>query len=139
MMESRKRQNGTISINDQQQQQQQMNELPIKRSMSVAPATPLDHRVQSSIKPEPDTLSPVCPSAIVDSPVSIRRSTSSSPPTSTSIVVESPEQQHSNSQQQQQGNSDGSCNESCPMQCIRFSPFQQQNWHILCDQSLQEL
>ena len=29
--------------------------------------------------------------------------------------------------------------DTCPMQCIRFSPFQQQNWHILCDQSLQEL
>lgn len=27
----------------------------------------------------------------------------------------------------------------CPLQCIRFSSFQQQNWHVLCDQSLQEL
>lgn len=39
----------------------------------------------------------------------------------------------------QQQNGDGNCNENCPMQCIRFSPFQQQNWHTLCDQSLQEL
>lgn len=47
----------------------------------------------------------------------------------------------SSSQQQQQSSisSDGNCSESCPMQCIRFSPFQQQNWHVLCDQSLQEL
>lgn len=71
MIESRKRHNGSISINEQHPQQ--MNELPIKRSMSVAPATPLDHRVQPSIKPEPDTLSPLCASALVDSPISTRR------------------------------------------------------------------
>lgn len=47
-----------------------------------------------------------------------------------------------NLQQQAQGNSnaiENGSNDSFPMQCIRFSPFQQQNWHILCDQSLQEL
>lgn len=36
-----------------------------------------------------------------------------------------------------QQNSDSG--DTCPLQCIRFSPFQQQNWHVLCDQSLQEL
>lgn len=43
--------------------------------------------------------------------------------------------------QAQQGNNnlDNGSNDSFPMQCIRFSPFQQQNWHSLCDQSLQEL
>ena len=32
-----------------------------------------------------------------------------------------------------------STSEPCPLQCIRFNPFQQQNWHTLCDQNLQEL
>lgn len=38
-----------------------------------------------------------------------------------------------------QQNSDSNCGDNCPMQCIRFAPFQQQNWHTLCDQSLKEL
>lgn len=41
--------------------------------------------------------------------------------------------------QQTSNNAENGSNDSFPMQCIRFSPFQQQNWHILCDQSLQEL
>lgn len=149
---------------------EQTNGLPIKRSQSVALAP--------VIKPEPDTLSPSCVSALVEpmsptnsividncaignginlvncdalngkpnlqhislmvdtcSNISSSCSTSSSPPISTSIIVES----KSSQQNQQQQNSDGSCADSCPLQCIRFSPFQQQTWHILCDQSLQEL
>lgn len=52
----------------------------------------------------------------------------------------SPNQQ-SQGQSAQGNNSSGEngSSDSFPMQCIRFSPFQQQNWHILCDQSLQEL
>lgn len=38
-----------------------------------------------------------------------------------------------------QQSNDGNCNDNCPLQSIRFSPFYQQNWHILCDQGLQEL
>lgn len=37
---------------------------------------------------------------------------------------------------QQQGNDSS---DPCALQCIRFDPFQQQNWHVLCNQSLQEL
>lgn len=35
------------------------------------------------------------------------------------------------------GGGDGS--DSCPMQSIRFAPFQQHQWHVLCNQNLQEL
>lgn len=41
--------------------------------------------------------------------------------------------------QQDQGNTENANTDSCTMQCIRFSPFQQQSWHTLCDQTLQEL
>lgn len=54
----------------------------------------------------------------------------------------SPNLQQQSQGQSQQGNgnaNESGSNDSFPMQCIRFSPFQQQNWHILCDQSLQEL
>lgn len=47
--------------------------------------------------------------------------------------------QLSQHEQQQQDNSDSINADSCTLQCIRFSPFQQQGWHTLCDQSLQEL
>lgn len=52
------------------------------------------------------------------------------------------QQQQTQGQGQQNGNAnaiDNGSTDSFPMQCIRFSPFQQQNWHVLCDQSLQEL
>lgn len=52
----------------------------------------------------------------------------------TSIRSNSPTQQ-----QQQQSTNDSSCSDNCPLQSIRFGPFHQQNWHALCDQSLQEL
>lgn len=29
--------------------------------------------------------------------------------------------------------------DSTSFQCIRFQPFQQNNWHTLCDQNLKEL
>lgn len=54
----------------------------------------------------------------------------------------SPNLQQQTQGQNGQGNNnsiENGSNDSFPMQCIRFSPFQQQNWHILCDQSLQEL
>ncbi|XP_055922032.1 uncharacterized protein LOC129953183 isoform X2 [Eupeodes corollae] len=115
-----------------------------------------------TIKPEPgSTLSPMCQQNInPTSPVSINMqqigvgtlhgggspSSSSLSPTSTSLSL-------SNDNNSLDGGGSGTPNgatfvgsnatdsssESSPMQCIRFSSFQQHNWHTLCDQSLQEL
>lgn len=129
-------------------------QMPIKRSMSVAPSLP-------SIKPEPDALSPFCGSALMEpaSPAnvaSISISAADSAKAITPLIVDtcsnisscstSPSASQAaadsnghaqKAQQHQSSNSEG--NDSCPMQCIRFSPFQQQSWHVLCDQSLKEL
>lgn len=36
-------------------------------------------------------------------------------------------------------NLDGNMYSESSYQCIRFQPFQQNQWHILCDQNLKEL
>lgn len=109
------------------------NCVPNKRSV-ILPA----------IKSEPDggSLNSVASSSTNASNCAI------SPP----LVTQQQQQQQSQSQsqsqlsqsqsQQQQTNtasSENGSNDSFPMQCIRFLPFLQQNWHVLCDQSLQEL
>lgn len=82
----------------------------------------------SIVKPEPgSSLSPICQQHLdPDSPVSTNLPAISSnlsiPDTSLDSSVQNPDS-----------------TDPCPLQCIRFTPFQQQNWHVLCDQSLQEL
>ncbi|XP_055857923.1 uncharacterized protein LOC129920580 isoform X2 [Episyrphus balteatus] len=116
-----------------------------------------------TIKPEPGaTLSPMCQQNLnPTSPVSINMqqvgagvglgsgspSSSSLSPTSTSLSMSNDNNSLDgvggsgtpNAASFVGSNATDSSSESSPMQCIRFSPFQQHNWHTLCDQSLQEL
>lgn len=114
-----------------------------KRSASV---------ILPAIKPEPDTLSPSCISTLIEPTTPTSKSmldncsTNSTSPLSTSITIEANTSPSNGQQQTQQSQSQSNSNlsndngsDSFPLQCIRFSPFQQQSWHILCDQSLQEL
>lgn len=94
-----------------------------------------------AIKPEPIALSP---SLLEPSTSPSKSITDSTSPNSTTIVIEpntspSQQQQPTQSHTQSQANSSDNGSDSFPLQCIRFAPFQQQNWHVLCDQSLQEL
>lgn len=113
---------GTNSIDNKNDPTMVTNCLPIKRPV-ILPA----------IKSEPDGSSLT---SVASNTTNVTNSNATSP----SLVQQSQPQQQS--QQQQQSNavlSENGSNDSFPMQCIRFLPFQQQNWHILCDQSLQEL
>lgn len=75
-----------------------------------------DQRQVQLVKPEPGSVSPPSPSSNLGGLCS---------------------QIDSVTADQSTQNSDSG--DSCSMQCIRFSPFQQQNWHLLCDQALQDL
>lgn len=105
-------------IDNKNDQTMVTNCVPIKRSVMLP-----------AIKSEPDgsSLNSVASSSTNAS------NSATSPPLS--------QQQQSQSQQQQTNTapSENGSNDSFPMQCIRFLPFQQQSWHVLCDQSLQEL
>lgn len=114
-----------------------------------------------TIKPEPGaSLSPICQQKMnPPSPVSISLqgisagggsgggspSLSSLSPTATSLSLSNDNNSLDGGSGTPNGagfvgsNATDSSSESSPMQCIRFSPFQQHNWHTLCDQSLQEL
>lgn len=83
-----------------------------------------DLRQVQLVKPEPGSLSPICHSSI-------------EPPSPSSNLGGLCSQIDSSTADQSTQNSDSG--DSCSMQCIRFSPFQQQNWHLLCDQGLQDL
>ncbi|XP_055316993.1 uncharacterized protein LOC129576268 isoform X2 [Sitodiplosis mosellana] len=144
--------NSQSILENSNEQQSIGSVIPIKRSTSV---------ILPAIKPEPDALSPSCVSSLIEPATPPSKSssvdacsnvsscsTSITSPVSTTImmpgIVESNSspnlQQQSQGQGQQGANGiENGSNDSFPMQCIRFSPFQQQNWHILCDQSLQEL
>ncbi|XP_031628349.1 uncharacterized protein LOC116344084 isoform X2 [Contarinia nasturtii] len=139
--------NAQSILENSNEQQSVGNVIPIKRPASV---------ILPPIKPEPDALSPACVSTLIEPATPPSKSsvdacsnvsscsTSITSPASTTIMMPSIVDSNSspNLQQQSQGNGNGLDNgstDSFPMQCIRFSPFQQQNWHVLCDQSLQEL
>lgn len=81
-----------------------------------------DLRQVQLVKPEP--VSPICQSTI-------------EPPSPNSNLSGLCSQMDSVTADQSTQNSDSG--DSCSMQCIRFTPFQQQNWHPLCDQALQDL
>lgn len=83
-----------------------------------------DLRQVQLVKPEPGSVSPICQSSI-------------EPPSPNSNLGGLCSQIDSATADQSTQNSDSG--DSCTMQCIRFSPFQQQNWHLLCDQALQDL
>ncbi len=83
-----------------------------------------DLRQVPLVKPEPGSVSPICQSSI-------------EPPSPSSNLGGLCSQIDSVTADQSTQNSDSG--DSCSMQCIRFSPFQQQNWHLLCDQGLQDL
>lgn len=91
------------------------NCVPIKRSVMLP-----------AIKSEPDGISL---NSVASSSTNALNDT-----TSPSLVTQQQQQQPTNTASSENGS-----NDSFPMQCIRFLPFQQQNWHVLCDQSLQEL
>lgn len=129
----------------QQQQQQLTNSRKRKLSQPEIP---------TNIKPEPGretgdniqfmdshndlvfyqestaVLSPICQTIEPGSPNSIGIGTTGGSQTDTGS-------QNGSLEASTQNLTDSS--DPCPLQCIRFSSFQQQNWHVLCDQSLQEL
>lgn len=102
--------------------------LPTKRSIMLP-----------AIKSEPDGISL---NSVASSIASTNASNSAASPPLVQQSIQQHQHQQPQSQTQQQTNSapsENGSNDSFPMQCIRFLPFQQQNWHVLCDQSLQEL
>lgn len=109
-------------INNKNDQTMVTHCVPIKRSVMLP-----------AIKSEPDG----------SSLNSVASSSTNASNSATSPPLATLQQQQSQAQSQQQqsntASSENGSNDSFPMQCIRFLPFQQQNWHVLCDQSLQEL
>lgn len=102
-----------------------------KRKLVQSTSADIQQQISLLVKPEPDNLN-TSAQLKANTPIPIP-----------SVISEKNSQLDSglsscssldNSQLQNIDNPDG-----CSMQTIRFSPFQQQQWHILCDQSLQEL